>query len=103
MRIFIYESVSAGDLGDDVPACLRREGEAMLAAIAADFQRMPGTEVVFPKKVSGPFFAEKGPDTFVLIIAPEFDGLLHDHSQTVLDAGGRLLGSSPAAIQLTGD
>ena len=96
MRIYIHESVNAGDLGDDVPASLKREGGAMLSAIAADFQRLPGIEVV----------TEKGPDTFVdwtLVIAPEFDDLLLDRSQAVLDGGGRLLGSLPAAIRLTGD
>src|SRR5207253_1411646 len=49
---------------------------------------------------------EKGPDTFydwVLVIAPEFDDLLRSLSQAVLDGGGRLLGSLPEAIRLTGD
>lgn len=100
MRIFIYEHVSAGGLGDDAPPSLRREGEAMLAAIAADFQRIPGVDV---EKVSGPFFQTKAPDTFYLVIAPEFDAILHDLSQAVLDAGGRLLGSLPEAIRLTAD
>jgi predicted ATP-grasp superfamily ATP-dependent carboligase len=108
MKIFIYESVCAGDLGNDVPASLRREGEGMLAAVVADFQRLPGIEVITPKKVSGPFLSKKGPDTFfefdwTIVIAPEFDDLLRDRSQAVLDAGGRLLGSLPGAIQLTGD
>src|ERR1019366_4990532 len=97
MRIFLYESMSTGDLGDDVPASLQREGAAMLGAISADFARLPGNEVVAAKKVSGPFF------DFALIIAPEFDDLLEDHSQTVLDSAGRLLGSLPSAIRLTGD
>jgi predicted ATP-grasp superfamily ATP-dependent carboligase len=97
MRIFIFESISAGELGDDVPASLQREGAAMLSAVAADFARIPSIEVVTAKKVSGPFF------DFALIIAPEFDNLLENHSQTVLDAGGRLLGSLPSAIRLTGD
>jgi tyramine---L-glutamate ligase len=99
MRVFIYESICAGDLGDDVPASLRREGEAMLTAIGADFERLAGIEVLRPKKISGSYSS----DTFVLIIAPEFNDLLRDHSQAVLDAGGRLLGSWPDAIQLTGD
>jgi tyramine---L-glutamate ligase len=97
MRIFIYESISAGELGDEVSTSLQREGAAMLAAIRADFKRLSGIEVVTAKKVSGPFF------DFALIIAPEFDDRLANHSQTVLDGGGRLLGSLPSAIRLTGD
>ncbi len=39
----------------------------------------------------------------VLVIAPEFDGILAERSRSVLDAGKKLLGSSPAAIELTAD
>jgi predicted ATP-grasp superfamily ATP-dependent carboligase len=95
MRIFVYEHVSAGGLGVDTPASLEREGRAMLDAIVADFQHIASAV----KKVSGPFSA----DDWVLVIAPEFDDLLASLSEAVLDAGGRLLGSSPAAIRLTGD
>ena len=98
MHIFIYEAVCAGDLGQNVPASLRREGEAMLSAVVTDFRRKA-------EKVSGPFL-EKGPDTFfdwTLVIAPEFDDLLRSRSQAVLDVGGRLLGSLPDAIRSTGD
>jgi tyramine---L-glutamate ligase len=97
MRIFIYEHVSAGGLGDRVPGSLKKEGAAMLAAVTIDFQRLPDVEVV----------TEKGPDTFSdtfsLVIAPEFDDHLRSLSQAVLDGGGRLLGSLPKAIELTGD
>ncbi|MBI1832864.1 MAG: ATP-grasp domain-containing protein [Planctomycetes bacterium] len=72
----------------------------MLSALIADFQRVPGAAA---EKVSAPFHEEKGPDTFFLVIAPEFDDLLRSRSQAVLDAGGRLLGSLPDAIRLTGD
>ena len=78
MRIFIYESVSAGELGDDVPASLLREGAAMLRAISADLERLPGIEVVTAKKVSAPLF------DFALIIAPEFDDLLANHKFVVI-------------------
>jgi predicted ATP-grasp superfamily ATP-dependent carboligase len=40
---------------------------------------------------------------FTLIIAPETDDCLRRHCQSVLDAGGRLLGSLPDGIALTGD
>jgi predicted ATP-grasp superfamily ATP-dependent carboligase len=38
-----------------------------------------------------------------LVIAPEFDGQLLGWTQRVLDGGGQLLGSDPAAILLTAD
>jgi predicted ATP-grasp superfamily ATP-dependent carboligase len=99
MRVLVYEHVSAGGLGPEAAASLRREGEAMLAAVVADFRQLPGIDV---EKVSGPFY-KKGPDTFYLVIAPEFDDHLCRLSQTVLDVGGQLLGSLPEAIRLTGD
>lgn len=40
---------------------------------------------------------------YSLIIAPEFDGLLLQKARTVLEAGGKLLGPSPAAIELCSD
>lgn len=109
MRIFLYECVTAGGLGDDVPASLRREGGAMLAAVVADFQRLPGVEVIilpeesFLPRPPSPFSGERGESGWTLVIAPEFDDHLRRRSQAVLDAGGRLLGSTPDAIQLTGD
>ena len=45
MRLFIYELISAGGLGADFPASLRNEGAAMLAALVADFARVPNVEV----------------------------------------------------------
>lgn len=93
MRIHIYEHVTAGGLGADVPASLRCEGQAMLDAVVADFQRIPGVELT----------TAKGPDTFCLVIAPEFDDHLRRLSQDVLDCGGQLLGSLPRAIATVSD
>jgi tyramine---L-glutamate ligase len=43
MRILVYEWVSAGGLtGARVPEALRRDGEAMAAALADDLTRVPG-------------------------------------------------------------
>ena len=96
LRIHIRESVTAGDLGDDPPASLLREGQAMLAAISADCRRIPSVEVTTNGDIATGF-------DWTLIIAPESGDLLLNQSQAVLDAGGRLLGSSPDAIRLTGD
>ena len=102
MRILVYECVSAGGLGRDVLESLRREGRAMLDAVAEDFQRLPGVEVV--TLASPDAFADTAAScAWTLVIAPEFDDHLHSLSQTVLHVGGRLLGSQPAAIRLTGD
>ena len=69
----------------------------MLTAMIADFERVPGCVVEARSAVP------RGDIFFELVIAPEFDDLLRDRSQAVLDGGGRLLGSWPAAIQLAGD
>ena len=102
MRVFVYECVSAGGLGSDVPASLRREGRAMLDAAVEDFQQLPDAEVVMVTRVDQ-FHETAARCDWTLVIAPEFDNLLRDLSQIVLDVGGRLLGSLPDAIELTGD
>jgi predicted ATP-grasp superfamily ATP-dependent carboligase len=40
---------------------------------------------------------------FTLVIAPEFNDLLLERCQWVLEAGGRVLGPAPAAVALTAD
>jgi len=102
MRILVYECVSAGGLGRAVPDSLAREGRAMRDAVVEDFQRLRGVEVV--TLTSPDVFADTAATcAWTLVIAPEFDDHLHSLSQTVLHVGGRLLGSQPAAIRLTGD
>ena len=71
----------------------------MLGAVRCDFRRIPETMVV----ISGDFQKTAANCDWTLVIAPEFDDHLRGLSQTVLDVGGRLLGSQPAAIALTGD
>ena len=94
MRIFVYECVSAGGLGTDVLASLLREGLAMRDAVSADFRRLPDVEVI---TAAHDRFAETAAMCdWTLVIAPEFDDQLRQLSQTVLDVGGRLLGSLPA-------
>jgi tyramine---L-glutamate ligase len=101
MRVFVYEHVSAGGLGPDMPASLLREGQAMLDAVCADFRRLPEVEVV--TAAHGQFRETAANCDWTLVIAPEFDDHLHGLSQTVLDVGGHLLGSLPDAVRLTGD
>lgn len=121
MRLFIYELISAGGLGDDVPASLRREGAAMLAAIVEDFERIPGIHVA--TLLAGDLAESVGrhcrridaadePKAFrevavdadaALIIAPEFDDLLSRRTGWAIAAGCRILGCNHDAIRLTGD
>lgn len=121
MRIFLYECISAGGLGADVPDSLRREGWAMLSAIADDFMRMPDVTVAtllddrLTRSLGHDCTRIAWPDEpacfrdvaarcdWTLVIAPEFDDLLRRRCQIVLDVGGRMLGSAPAAIGLAGD
>ncbi len=110
MRLFVYEHLCAGGLGPGAPASLRREGEAMLRAVAADFARIPGVRVVtLPDEPDEPggeadlFDAAVAGCDAALVIAPEFDDLLLDRSRRVLERGRRLLGALPEAIRRTGD
>lgn len=108
MRLFIYELITAGGLGTDVPTSLRTEGAAMLNAIVADFERVAGIETVTmpptPLSEHEAAFREIARTAeAALIIAPEFDDLLASRSEWAQESGCRLLGSTPEAIRLTGD
>ncbi len=106
-------------------AALRAEGWAMLAALLEDLAHCPGVQISTllddrrtpPRHWSGRigvqhvqaaaekdiFHALAAAADWSLIIAPEFDGLLAERSRWVEQAGGRLLGSSPKAIDETAD
>jgi len=94
----------------------------MLQAIVQDFVRASGIEVV--TLLHEGFGSEldlagcrcvRGRDEestihalarmadYTLLIAPEFNDILVTRCRWVLEAGGRLLGPSPAAVQLTAD
>jgi predicted ATP-grasp superfamily ATP-dependent carboligase len=121
MKLFIYEMICAGGLGEDPPASLRAEGWAMLAALVEDFERARGVQTLtllgsFCRARLGRFChvasQEEEPAVFrdmviradaVLLIAPEFDGHLARRTRFVQDAGKMLLGSSVAAVELAGD
>jgi predicted ATP-grasp superfamily ATP-dependent carboligase len=118
MQVFVYEHLCAGGTAA-APAlgALHAEGWAMLSAVLEDFGRVPGVEVVTvlderltaaPPQVrverpGTPFAALAGACDYTLIIAPECDGLLWELNRQAEAAGGRLLGSSPDAVRLTGD
>jgi predicted ATP-grasp superfamily ATP-dependent carboligase len=121
MRIFLYEfTCAAADPG--LPASLRAEGRAMLAAAAEDFGRVPGVSTCTLLH-AGPGSADIGPSQVyrheggeeelfrrlaraaeaTLVIAPETDDQLRTRCRWVLEEGGQLLGPGPAAVGLTAD
>jgi tyramine---L-glutamate ligase len=125
MQVFVYEFITGGglwSLGDAPPAgSLLAEGQAMAAAIAADF-RLAGHEVRSLRDVRLPsmlgseevpiasardeqsHFAElAAASDWTLVIAPESDGALLQRCQWVGQYGGRLLSPSAELIALAGD
>jgi predicted ATP-grasp superfamily ATP-dependent carboligase len=104
MRILVHEytcSQAGISLGDS----LRAEGRAMLSAVLEDFRRIPGVEAMtLPAGDERAALREAARTCdHVLLIAPEFDGLLAERCHWVEEAGGKLLGPSSAAVRLTAD
>ncbi|HEX4613511.1 MAG TPA: ATP-grasp domain-containing protein [Urbifossiella sp.] len=111
MRVFVYEYLTALGVGRDPADPLHpmyREGRAMRDAVAADFAALPGCEVLALDGVAeadepAAFAAHAAAADWSLVIAPEFDRILTTRCRWVCDAGGRLFGPDPAAIELTSD
>ena len=91
MRILVYEHLTAQGIGRD-PAdpmhAMYREGLAMRDALAEDFRKLPGVEVVFTEH------------DLAVVIAPETDGVLLELANRF---AATILGPTPAAIALTSD
>ena len=122
MKILVSEFITGGGLaGQALPESLFREGEMMLAALLSDLQEITHVDLYitrdarlslkdFPGRINcypveGDYIGRfreycLGVDA-VFPIAPETDNVLEKVSAVVLEEGKRLLGSSPAAIQLT--
>jgi predicted ATP-grasp superfamily ATP-dependent carboligase len=125
MHIFVYEYLSSGAAGDVAAPSLLTEGWAMLSALVEDLALCPGVRVstlldsqrtlprhwndridaqrVQPATEKEAFRELAAAADWSLVIAPEFDGILAERSWWVEEAGGRLLGSSPKAIDETAD
>lgn len=119
MKLFVYESLSAGGLGDDPPLSLRAEGWAMLAAVAADFAQVAAVTTLLSTDISEipgvccqrtsnaderhHFLRLIDECDAALLIAPEFDNILAGRADLVLARGKRLLGCQPNAIRVTAD
>ncbi|HAY79211.1 MAG TPA: hypothetical protein DCY79_05330, partial [Planctomycetaceae bacterium] len=126
-RIFVYEFITGGGLLQEPTApqgSLRAEGAAMLAAVTHDLGQLPHVEVVTrldhrlardllldcqielatsPTTEHEEFCATAASADWTLVIAPEFDSILHDRASAVLAAGGKLLGAQPEYIQRASD
>lgn len=119
MRLFVYEYTCASPT--PLPQSWRVEGRAMLAALLEDFARLPDmtlatalAETAFvapaaccrcvqPGNELTLFQEEARAADFTLVIAPESDGILLERRRWVDEAGGRWLGATAAAIELTAD
>jgi tyramine---L-glutamate ligase len=104
MRIVVYEYTCAR-AGAALGESLHCEGRAMLAAVLDDFHLIPGIEATTPPLGGDCEALREAARTsdYVLLIAPEFDGLLAERCYWVEQAGGHLLGPSSAAVRLTAD
>ncbi len=129
LRIFVYELVCGGGwLGyrpcEIPPASLAREGAAMLTALAADFAAIDGVQVMalrdarfasieLPRcEVVEVVSADDEQALFrrlahgadwTVVIAPETDGILAARCRAVEHERGRLLGPSPALVDVASD
>ena len=123
--ILIHEWVTGGGLaGEPCPESWAAEGRAMRRAIAADFAALPGSDSRIVVTLDTRWADDPGPWAIVpivpgqlperllelareadstVLIAPETAGILAGLTRDLERAGARLLGSSPEAIELTGD
>ncbi|HEY0982958.1 ATP-grasp domain-containing protein [Schlesneria sp.] len=123
MHVFVSEYLVGGACaGARVSASMRREGLAMLRAVAVDIARLPGTVVVttlepglaLPDPIQtiivesaaeeAKWFARLIHDVdHVLVIAPETDGLLAERCRLVRASQAVSWNCTPEAIELCGD
>lgn len=121
MQLFVYEYLSAG-VDRSLPASLRAEGWAMLAAVCTDFAQLPAIEVrtlvaaddeqdipacrMVRIQAADEETALRNVARWAdysLVIAPEFGGILERRCRWVEEEKGRLVGSSSQAVQLVAD
>ena len=129
MQILLYEFVTGGgwwsvDAARPPAGSLLAEGRAMIRALAEDFARLPGVEVVTSRDARLPEFHPSGCRVDILksaaaewnwlashsaradgtlLIAPETGGSLLRRCRLVEEAGGRLLSPSAAVVEIAGN
>lgn len=105
--LFLYEYATAPVPGREaLPASIRREGKAMHWAVTYDCQRTREIRILSLPETAAeeePFRDLAAAADWSLIIAPETGGLLAERCRWVEESGGRLLGPSSAAVELTTD
>lgn len=126
MNVFLWEALCAGAMGEAEPSLLA-EGRAMLAALIADVLRIDGCSVetitgdtrladelriddcmtihiaTDPQTEQTCFQQLAAECDWTWIIAPEIDGCLSERTRLAQSAGGRVVGSTLEAIELTSD
>ena len=122
-RIFIYEDTCGGGCEDHLPALLRREGMAMLRALAEDFASLKNVEVVTtlderidpgnlplepleigsPAELASTFDVLAAECDLSLIVAPELGGRLTKLSRRVVHVGGKLHGGDIDLVETASD
>ena len=123
IKVLIHEWVTGGGLaGSPLPDGWAAEGRTMRRALADDFQKVAGVEVVMTldarfRTTSPPYrvvsvarneetatLARLSADAdFTLVIAPETGGVLAARARLIESAGGRSLGASASAVSLSGN
>jgi len=127
MHIFVYEWATGGGLVEEsgaLPASLVREGSAMIGAMAADLVKIEGCRVsalrdprvlqlslprcdVVDVTSCGAQYDEferlASAADAVILIAPEFDGILLKAANRIVAGGGRLASPMPEFIRIAAD
>jgi predicted ATP-grasp superfamily ATP-dependent carboligase len=123
MKVLVHEWVTGGGLaGRQIPPGWQAEGRAIRQALAAEFRRLDGVDVIvtlderFGRDESDPNPVLVAPGReeetlhrlsrecdYTVLIAPETGGVLSARLDLVERAGGRSLGSTPRAVAVVAD
>ena len=128
MKIFVFEYISGGGMNDQVlPENLIREGEMMLQALTKDLSAQFGVELYITRdyRLSEQFFLQFNNINLIHVakdsdiksiftalchqcdavwpVAPESDGVLAEFCDIVETSKTRLLNSTTAAVEITGN
>ncbi len=122
LKIFVFEYVTGGGLyREPLPVTLAHEGGLMLQSLLDDLSGLAGVKLLttrdsrLPSRVSALESIQVTPEAnfeniwdhclaradAIWLIAPETGGVLENLSSSVLASGKRLLGCTPAAVNVT--